>query len=343
MRFARLFVFMLLPILCVAAIAPAQYTADQKTTPHVIVVHSYSPDYVWSQAISQGIQEALHAGGKTTLETLYFDAKRDHDPESLRVKAQAFLARIKDTAPAVVICVDDAAQALLAAPFLKDRAGPQVIFCGVNAPLSVYGFPAANVSGVRERWHLREGFALLKKISPSLRTAVLLLDDTESAGYIAKDLQADLKQSGPFALKIVGVEQIRTFQQWQRRVRYHQSRTGALALGMYHALTDETTGRVVPADTVNAWTSSVNRLPTLGFADYAVGHGLLCGVLESGREQGLLAGSMARQVLEKKIAAGSLPVRTNQKGIVFVNLKTADRLGLSIPYEIINAAGVVIK
>ncbi|HWR04099.1 MAG TPA: ABC transporter substrate binding protein [Humidesulfovibrio sp.] len=342
MRFARLSVFTLLPILCVAAMASAQNTAESKPAPNVIVVHSYGPDYIWTQAISQGIQEALR-GVKTTVETLYLDAKRDHDPESLRGKAQAFLARIEATAPQVVIAADDAAQAQLAAPYLKGRASPQVIFCGVNAPPSLYGFPAPNVSGVRERWHLREGFALLKKISPSSDTVALLLDDTESAGYIADDLQAELKQGGPFALKLVSVEKIRTFQQWQRRVKHHQTRTKALALGMYHALRDEATGRVVPTATVIAWTNSVNRLPTLGFADYAVGDGLLCGVLESGREQGLLAGSMARQVLEKKIAAGSLPVRTNQKGIVFVNLKTAERLGLSIPYEIINAAGVVIK
>lgn len=342
MRFARLSVFTLLPIFCVAAMASAQYTADPKPAPQIIVVHSYSPDYIWAHAISQGIQEALH-GGRITLETLYLDAKRDHDPESLRAKAQAFLARIEAAAPQVVITADDAAQAYLAAPFLKGRASPQVIFCGVNAPPSLYGFPAANVSGVRERWHLREGFALLTKITPSVNTVALLLDDTESAGYIVDALQAELKQGGPMALKIVSMEKIRTFQQWQRRVRHHQTRTGALALGMYHALRDETTGRVVPSETVIAWTNSVNKLPTLGFADYAVGDGLLCGVLESGREQGLLAGSMARQVLEKKVTAGSLPVRTNQKGTVFVNLKTAERLGLSIPYEIINAAGVVIK
>jgi len=97
------------------------------------------------------------------------------------------------------------------------------------------------------------------------------------------------------------------------------------------------------ADTVNAWTQKANKLPTTGFADYVLNQGQLCGVIESGREQGALAGSMARQVLERGVTAGSLPVHINQKGIVVVNLKTAERMGFSLPFAIIEAAGVVIK
>ncbi len=52
---------------------------------------------------------------------------------------------------------------------------------------------------------------------------------------------------------------------------------------------------------------------------------------------------MARQVLERGLAAGGLPVRLNTKGIVVVNLRTADRLKVQIPFEIIEAAEVVLK
>ena len=43
------------------------------------------------------------------------------------------------------------------------------------------------------------------------------------------------------------------------------------------------------------------------------------------------------------MAAGALPVRINQKGIVMLNLKTAERLGVTIPFEIISAAGLVVQ
>lgn len=336
--------FLFLPLLALAMGGTAFANPPLEKSPQqtVLVVHSYDPEYIWTQAVSQGIKQGLH-GHKVKLETLYLDAKRDPEPEHLRDKALEILERIKASKPQVVITVDDAAQLYLAKPHLKGQASPQVIFCGVNAPLSLYGFPAANVSGVRERWHFREGFALLKKIKPTMRSAALLVDDSESSGFVLDDFKADFKRNGPYAVKIAGVEKIRTYQQWQRLVKYYQSRTDALAFGIYHSLVDETTGRTVSADAVNAWNTANNKLPTLGFADYAEGHGLFCGVLESGHEQGLLAGAMAHTLLNTGAMAGGLPVRINQKGRVVLNLKTAERLGLQIPYEIINAAEVVIK
>lgn len=342
MRLLTYLLFALAVSLCAPGMAAAHETEEEARPARVLVVHSYNPEYIWCQNVSQGIQESLR-GLKATIETRYLDAKRDPAPDAILAKSKAALERVEAWDPQVVIAVDDAAQTYLVKPHLKGRPAPQVIFCGVNAPLSLYGFPASNVSGVRERWHLREGFALLKKINPKLRSVALLLDDTESAGFILEDLKAEARQGGPFALKVAGAERIKTYRQWQRRVRHYQKHADALALGMYHALVDETTGRVAPANDVNAWTTSVNQRPTLGFADYAQEHGLMCGVLESAREQGLLAGAMARQVLERGATAGSLPVRINQKGVVFVNLKTAERLGQQIPFEIINAAAVVAK
>lgn len=308
----------------------------------VVVVHSYNPEYIWTQNISQGIQEALN-GLKPDITTLYLDAKRQPEPEGLRQRAEEILQKIEALAPQVVIAADDAAQQYLVAPHLKGRAQPQVIFCGVNAPLKLYGFPASNISGVRERWHFRQGFALLKKIAPRLKTVAFLTDASESSAYVLDGLREEQRKAEPFALKLMAAEQIKTFQQWQRTVRSLQTRAGALAFGIYQSLQDERTGKVVPLETVIAWTRDANRLPSLGFADYAVGDGMLCGILESAHEQGQLAGQLARIVLEQGVAAGTLPVRVNQKGLVMLNLKTAERLGLIVPFEIISAAGLVLR
>ena len=83
--------------------------------------------------------------------------------------------------------------------------------------------------------------------------------------------------------------------------------------------------------------------PTLGFSDYAQDPEIMCGVLDSGHEQGFLAGTMARNVLRKGVAAGTQAVRLNQKGFVFLNLKAAERFGLTVPYEIIEAAEVLAQ
>jgi len=331
----------LIPFLLICCSAVPAWAAARLEPAHIIVVHSYHPEYIWCQNIDQGLKKSL-AGAHVSITTYYMDAKRDPNPERLRARALEILAKIEAGKPQVVITADDTAQEYLVMPYLKGRAAPQVVFCGVNAPLSRYGFPAANVSGVRERWHFREGFALLKRIAPALRSVAVLTDDSNTSLYLMNGMQ-EAAGGGPFALKIIAIEKVRTFQQWQRLVSVFQKKSDALALGLYHSLVDEATGKAVPPGDVMAWTNAVNHLPTLGFADFSKNYGILCGVVQSAQEQGQLAGAMARQILEQGVAAGRLPVRINTMGVVLLNLKTAERLNITVPYEIISAAGVVIK
>jgi len=339
MRWMTRATLLLLLGLAMSAVAEAHAPGDPL---RLVVVHSYNPDYIWVRHVNEGIREALR-GLKAEVEFRYLDAKRKPDPADIEQAAREVLEDIARTAPQVVIAVDDPAQQHVVVPHLKGKAAPQVIFCGVNAPLDLYGFPAANVSGVRERWHFREGFALLKKIVPGLRSVAVLTDDSESSGYVLADLREDEHKNGPFALRLAGVRQPHTFQEWQREALALQKRADSLALGLHHSLRDEATGKVVPPEKVSAWNIRNIHKPTLGFSDPARDHGQLCGVLESGQEQGLIAGQMARTVFERGVAAGGLPVRINQQGTILVNLKAAERLGVIIPYEIISAAGVVVQ
>lgn len=333
---ALLCLLLLLPLL----LAGGEARAAQ--APRVLIVHSYHQDFVWTKLVNQGAAEALRGLG-ASIEHAYMDAKRRPDPERLRQEAAAILARIEAQRPRVVIAVDDAAQQYLVVPYLKGRPGLQVLFCGVNAPPEQYGYPAPNVSGVRERWHYRDGLKLLKELIPRAVSAAFLIEDTETGQSAVADLREEERLGGPYALRLKTVAAVRTFQQWQDQVRRAQGSVQALVLPLYHSLVDEDTGQVVPAEKVMAWTDSVNRLPTLGLLDYAREHGLLCGILESAQEQGWLAGSMAREVLTRGVAAGSLPIRVNRRGLVLLNLKTAKRLGIQVPYHLIESAGVVIQ
>lgn len=321
--------------------AAAATHADSVKAKRILIVQSYDPEYVWCQNINQGINDSLQ-GLDVQYETYYMDAKRLPDSKRLVDIGVDIGRKIEHFDPDVVIAVDDAAQQYVVVPFLKNKPKPEVVFCGVNAPLATYGFPASNVSGIRERWHYREAFALLKTLVPRVKSVAFFVDASESGGYVVDDLREDFAKNGPYALALATAETVRTFQQWQQMVLKYQTQADSLALGLYQTLIDEKTGKVVPPDEVMAWTNSVNKLPTIGFSDVAMEHGLMCGVLESGKEQGLLAGTMARDVLAGGKRAGEMPVRINDKGVVLVNLKTAERLNVDIPFGIIEAAGAVI-
>ncbi|BAH75978.1 ABC transporter substrate-binding protein [Solidesulfovibrio magneticus] len=308
----------------------------------IAIVHSYGEEYVWTKNITEGILEALR-GVEVSYDIYYLDAKNNPSPEFLRKRSLEIFDKIVQNNVQLVVAVDDPAQVYLVVPYLKDKDGPKVVFCGVNAPLSQYGYPSVNVTGVQERWHFREGFALMAKFLPWVKSVAVLVDSSESAGYVLADLQREREVGGVFPLEVLGVEQASTFQQWQSLVRHYHDRVDVLALGLYHSLKDENTNKVVPPELVSDWNNSNVTKPTLGFTDFSKDHGHLAGVLESGHEQGFLAGKLAYQVLVDKIAPASLPIQLNQRGIVFLNLKTAARLGINLPYEFIEASEVVIQ
>jgi len=307
----------------------------------ILVVQSYSKAYPWSLQLNLGLEEALK-GTKVSIKTFYMNAKIHGDTASLTQKAKEAMEIIEREKPLVVVACDDAVQEYLVVPYLKGRTTPQVIFCGVNAPLAKYGYPAANVSGVHERLYVRETLGLLKEIDLEIKTAMLLTDGSETSAYVVDDMRNDLRRSGTFSVQIKSVSTVKTIQEWKREVLRTQTRTDALLIALYHTLVDERTGQVIPADEIMAWTSANNKLPTAGLVDFSVNHDLLCGVLESGHEQGYLAGGMVREVLAGT-PAGQLPVRLNKRGVIALNLKTAKRLNIAIPYHLIESAGSVVK
>lgn len=337
---------LVLALMTTLALLPSQALCGPKkpavsARQQVLLVHSYHKEYPWSRQVTKGVEQALKGTG-VSIATFYMDAKRQSSPAQLAEKAQEALKLIEKTQPLVVIASDDAAQEYLVAPHLKGRDRPQVVFCGVNAPVEKYGYPAPNVSGVREHMHVREALALLKQIDPNIKTASFITDASETSGYVVEDMRDDLRQGGPFALQLKSVDMVSTVQQWQKMVQRNQSRTNALMLALYHTLKDERTGQVATPEEVMAWTRTAAKVPTMGLVDFAADHGVLCGVLESGHEQGYLAGGMAREVL-KGVPVGNLPVRVNKRGLVFINLQTAKRLGIAVPYPLIEAAGILVK
>lgn len=307
----------------------------------IFVVHSYDNSYIWCKHINEGISESLK---QLNVEYKYFymDAKNNPTTQNLRATAAEAFKLIQEYKPNIIIAADDPVQEYLVSPYLN-KTKYNVIFCGVNANPSIYGFPSENVSGVRERWHYREAFKLLKQIVPEAKTAAFIVEDSESGRFVLDDMLEDFKDSGPFALTLIGVKKVRTLQEFKAEVLKYNKKADALALGLYQSLFDAETGKMASPAETTAWIHSVVTKPTIGFADVAAEQGMLCGILESAHEQGYLAGAMAQEVLAQKIKPGALPMRRNKNGVVLVNLRTAERIGVNIPFEIIEAAGVVVK
>ncbi len=114
----------------------------------ILWVDSYHQGYPWSDGIAAGITQVLKDSG-VQLEIVRMDTKRNHGEEDKRQAGLAAKQAIDRFHPDLVIASDDNAQKHLVVPYLKGTSLP-VVFCGVNAEASAYGYPDRNITGMLE-------------------------------------------------------------------------------------------------------------------------------------------------------------------------------------------------
>ena len=143
----------------------------------MLLVHSYHQGYRWVDTITEGVRSAIQGTG-LELDIFCMDAKR-HTDEAWKIDAgRRARRRVDEFRPDIILAADDDAQQYFAT-FYLNTALP-VVFTGVDADPSKYGYPAANVTGVIERPHFKESLALAQQLHPIKRIAVLSCHDSTS-------------------------------------------------------------------------------------------------------------------------------------------------------------------
>jgi hypothetical protein len=301
----------------------------------VLVVHSYDRGFAWTADIDDALQRAL-VPRQVQVRTVFMDTNL-HPLEADIVAAGRKAADLMlEFRPDVVIASDDNAQKHFAARYAGNASAPSFVFCGVNKAPATYGYPAVNVTGVTENLAWAKGLELLRRLQPSVSRVAVLMDVRPSSLTEAEKM----KSAGPGDIEASWFA-IGSLEEWQRRVRTASSEYDALAVLTCHNLTDAE-GRIVPAEQVMLWTRDNAALPSLGFFDYAVADGALCGVIQTGFEHGTLAASLALRILGGE-RAGDIPVVTQTRGLIMLNAFTARKLGIEIPHRLAQEAAAIVE
>jgi len=318
-------------ILCLCSIFSSSFAAPSLSTKKVLLVHSYHAEYPWVSALTAGVQKAFE-GEDVCLEIVYMDAKRNTSYE-WKVKAGKMVReRIETWQPDVVIVADDTAQVFVTQQYIGKK--PYFVFCGVNGDPADYGFPASNITGILERPRFIDTVEYLKQIVPAVRKIALLSDnDITSVGTLNYIQEA----SQTIVIKILNFHLIGDFTTWQRRIQQYNMDADAIGIYTFHTIKDQENAISMSPEAVMEWTNMHCTIPTFAFLDFAIEQGVLCGVVESGEEQGYEAARMARALLEGDDII-SLPIHCPQKGSLMINLKTAERLGIFISEKTRNTA-----
>jgi ABC-type uncharacterized transport system substrate-binding protein len=314
------------------------FSLSHAAAPKILVVHSYHEDQQEHVVeMTKGIEEAL-AGANCQLRFFHMDTKRRNTEDWKRSAGQEAKRIVTEYRPQVVIALDDNAQQYFAKDYAGEPAPPYFVFSGVNGEPAQYGFPAANVTGVLERPNVLESIELLQKIRPDVKKLLMLADKSETTDpLIAYCKTLNLP------VTVVAYEQPLTLEAWKAVLEQYRSQIDAVALYVIRTIARSATDPAkVPEQELVRMINEQYKLPTVGFYDSAAESGILCGVSVSMREQGRVAGQITRELLEGK-KPSDFTIKPTDHGRIQLNLRTAEQLGIQIPYGMIKRADVVIR
>jgi len=312
-----------------------------KAADRILVVHSYHREFTWVQTISQIFTAQFGASG-IEYQTFHMDTKRNPGEAWKINAAQKAKQLVRAYKPKVVIAVDDNAQAYFASDYVN-KSTIQFVFCGVNADPQIYGYPAANVTGILERSYPAQTLHMLQTIMPGIHGVAVVSDVSTTADLVLpriRKIAADLKPG----IEIILFKQPRTFSAWKKVILdlNQNPRVHALLIPVYHTVRIDGSPKSVAAKKIMQWTLDHTQKPVVGLWPHAVYNGALLAVTVDPREHGRVAARMAKEILGGKKAA-DIPLRTNQDGYVMVNLRGNEHLVFDVNVDIEQIADQVIK
>ena len=207
-----------------------------------------------------------------------------------------------------------------------------VVFAMVLNPSTVIGQEARNITGASMNVPIEQQIALLKKVSPQAPRIGVIYDPSKT-GFLVRQAE---RIANPQAVRLV-TKSIASSKDAIAALDAMQGEIDALWI-----LPDLT---VLAPESVQYMLlfSFRNKIPLLGLSENQARMGALLGLsFESGRDIGIQAGELANEVLSGR-SAQEIPFTAARKVKLTVNLKTAARLGLQVPKEILDRADLVIR
>jgi putative ABC transport system substrate-binding protein len=253
----------------------------------------------------------------------------EYDMEGDLQKGRKFLARLKSGSKPDLILAIGIWALQVAVEEIRDIP---VVFAMVLNPTTVIGQEARNITGASMNVPIEQQIALLKKVSPQVRRIGVIYDPSKT-GFLVRQAERIARDQG---VRLV-TKAIASSKDSFAALDAMQGEIDALwILPDLTALAPESVQYMLLF-------SFRNKIPLLGLSENQARMGALLGLsFESGRDIGSQAAELANGILSGK-SAGELPITPARKVRLTVNLKTAGKLGLQIPNEILEQADVLIR
>ncbi len=291
----------------------------------ILWVDSYHRGYEWSDGIKKGIEEVLVESG-TILQTVTMDTKRNDSVQFGKNAGVAVKAIVDKFQPDVVIATDDNAQKYLVVPFLKESAIP-VVFSGVNWDASMYGYPTKNITGMVEVEMIEETIRHLRQYSQG-----------DKVGYLCGDVETGRKVGSIYNRLFFGGKlrpyYVTSMEGFKREFKRAKKEVDMLII-MNHAGIADWDGK-----DAEKFLLDEASIPTGSFFDY-MSKFVIFTLAKYPEEQGSYAARTALRILAGTIPS-DIPLVTNSRNKMTINLKMADAAGIVIPVQTLKDADIII-
>jgi putative ABC transport system substrate-binding protein len=207
-----------------------------------------------------------------------------------------------------------------------------IVYAMVLNPPSVVQPGTKNITGASMNVPVDQSISLFKQLSPQIRRVGVIYNPART-GYLVRRAQGAAREQG---LQLIA-RQVTSPKEAIAALEAIQDAVDALWI-----LPDETT-LAPPVVQQMMLVSYRKKLPLLGLSESQVQMGALLSLsFASGEDIGRQAGELSNAILAGK-AASEIPYTTARQLKLAVNLKAAQKLGVSIPRSLLERADRVIQ
>ncbi|MTK13121.1 MAG: EAL domain-containing protein [Clostridiaceae bacterium] len=257
----------------------------------VLILHSYSEDFKWTNNISAGIKSVLGDVDKIELLSIYMDTKRVNN--SVYIESFKNLCKIKyaDTKFDVIICSDNDALNFLVKYGDSLFPNTPVVFCGVNNFNQSMLNRHKNYTGIVETIDIEPTIKSIIRLQPTIKDIIVVCDST-STGKLneedTKDIIKRLRLDVNFHFyRDINIETL------DETVKKFGDNTAVLHVGQLK----NNEGEFINYENIGPLISKHIKAANYICWDFALGNGLLGGKVLNSMEHGRAAAGIALKIL----------------------------------------------
>ena len=258
----------------------------------VLAIHSYHPDFFWTQSLVKGIEQGM-ATQPLTLEHAYLDIKRNQSDAYFRQLQELYRIKLLHQDYDAILTTDNAALALVN-DLAANVGNVPVIFSGLNSPSYDEYSQIKRLTGVEELINIPDNLALIKRLHPDVKRVWLVLDESFSSRDYWRAIERQLEASGSAGLDVQRLHGL-SFNALIDRVGELKHGDALLFLSYF----TDINGKFMPHDQLLESIGKATSIPIYGTNSFMLPHGIIGGIMVDGEHHGHLQAQLALQSINQ--------------------------------------------